>query len=286
MWFGVMGIVKYLWKNYPWEMNPLKHLIIEIIAILTYTLLVGTIFYSINEIYPIESFEENLKLSIFFTLIITFFITSLTEGFFFFMKWKETLVHTEKLEKENIKSQYETLKSQINPHFLFNNLNTLASLIEENQKAAVDYVQETADYYRRILNLKDKEIITVEEELDLIKSFLNLQSNRYGDNLRTNINISSEHLQTFVAPLTIQMLVENSIKHNIISREKPLTINISSSVETIVVSNNLQKREADQSSNMFGLKNISERYSFLTSKKVEVIENDNTFTVNIPILTM
>ncbi|MHC1705226.1 MAG: sensor histidine kinase [Tenuifilaceae bacterium] len=286
MWFGVMTIVRYLWKNYPWEKNPIKHLIIEVTAILVYTSLVGLIFYTINEIYPTESFDQNLKLSIFFTLMITFFITSLTEGYFFFMKWKETLFRSEKLEKENIRSQYETLKSQINPHFLFNNLNTLASLIEENPKIAVDYVQKTADYYRSILNLKDKEIITIEEELGLINTFFNLQSNRYGENLRLNINIATNQMYNFVAPLTLQMLVENAIKHNIISKDKPLTINILSENGSIIVRNNLQKRDLENGSNKFGLQNISDRYSFLTSKKVEVTENETTFTVSIPILTM
>jgi LytS/YehU family sensor histidine kinase len=202
------------------------------------------------------------------------------------MQWKETLTKTEKLEKENIKSQYETLKSQINPHFLFNNLNTLASLIEENPKMAVDYVQKTADYYRSILFLKDKEIITIEEELELIRTFFKLQSNRYGDNLKYTINIPANQLHNFVAPLTLQMLVENAIKHNIISRDKPLIINILTKDDSIVVSNNFQKRDLDQASNKLGLKNICDRYSFLTSKKVEIIENTSNFTVSIPILTM
>lgn len=286
MWFGTMTIVKYLWKNYPWEKNPLRHLVIEVLAILTYTFLVGVIFYSINEIYPNEEFNQNLKLSVFFTLMVTFFITSLTEGYFFFMKWKESLLQTEKLEKENIRSQYETLKSQINPHFLFNNLNTLASLIEENPKVAVEYVQKTADYYRSILNLKDKEIITLEDELQLIKTFFNLQTNRYGDNLKLDINIPLNLLFDFVAPLTLQMLVENAIKHNIISKDKPLTIKIFSNDNSIIISNNLQKRDLDNNSNGIGLKNITERYSYLTTKKVDVTENETTFTVSIPILRM
>ena len=193
---------------------------------------------------------------------------------------------TEKLEKENIKSQYETLKSQINPHFLFNNLNTLASLIEENPRLAVDYVQKTADYYRSILNLKDKEIITIEEELVMIRTFFNLQSNRYGDNLRYSINIPENQLYNFIAPLTLQMLVENAIKHNIISKDKPLTIDIFYHDGYLKVSNNLQKRDLDESSNQIGLKNITARYSFLTSKTVEITENESTFTVSIPILTM
>jgi two-component system LytT family sensor kinase len=286
MWFGVMTIVRFLWKNYPWEKNPLKHLTIEVIAILTYTAIVGLFFFTVNKIWPIDRYDQDFKLSVFFTLIITFFITSLTEGYFFFMKWKETLVQSEKLAKENIRSQYETLKSQINPHFLFNNLNTLAVLIEENPKVAVDYVQKTADYYRKILNLKDKEIITIAEEIELIKTFYNLQSNRYGANLKLNINIASNQQTNLVAPLTLQMLVENAIKHNIISKDKPLTIDITSNNNNIIVTNNLQKRDLEQESNKIGLKNIIARYSFLSQKNIEVIENGDTFTVSIPILTM
>ena len=183
-------------------------------------------------------------------------------------------------------SQYETLKSQINPHFLFNNLNTLANLIEENPKRAVEYVQQTADYYRSILSLRDKEVINLSEELELIRTFYELQSNRYGENLTMKIAIPDRYLDSLVAPLTLQMLIENAIKHNIISKDKPLTIDVTASDEYISVVNNIQKRDQEQPSNGFGLKNITDRYSFFTSKKVEVIENDSTFTVRIPILNM
>lgn len=286
MWFGVKSIVIFLWRKFPWETNPVKHLILEVLSILFYTALVGSIFFIVNEIYPIESFEEDMRLSIFFTLMITFFITSIYEGYFFFMNWKESRILSEKLAKENIQSQYETLKSQINPHFLFNNLNTLSALIEENPKLAVDYVQKTADYYRSILNLKDKEVITLGEELDLINTFFNLQHNRYGDNLKLIVDIDSSFYSTYVAPLSLQMLLENAIKHNIISKDKPLTVKITASNGCIIVTNNLQRRDMEQASNGFGLKNITDRYSYLSSRKVEISENDSYFTVSIPILTM
>lgn len=286
MWFGVKSIVIYLWRKFPWETKPVKHLILEILSILFYTLLVGSIFILINEIYPIESFEEDMRLSIFFTLMITFFITSIYEGYFFFINWKETRILSEKLAKENIQSQYETLKSQINPHFLFNNLNTLSALIEENPKVAVEYVRNTADYYRNILNLKDKEVITLGEELELITTFFNLQFNRYGNNLMLIVDVDSSLHSSYVAPLSLQMLLENAIKHNIISKDKPLTVKVTAKDGFIVVSNNLQRRDLDQPSSGFGLKNITDRYSYLSSHKVEISENDSYFTVSIPILTM
>ncbi len=286
MWLGVRSIVVFLWKNYPWEKNPIWHIIIEVLSILFYTFLVGGTFYLIHEYYPIQNFEENMRLSVFFTLMITFFITSIYEGYFFFEKWKETRVLSEKLARENIQSQYETLKSQINPHFLFNNLNTLTTLIEEDPKAAVEYVQKTADYYRHILNLKDREVITLAEELELIRTFYDLQRNRYGENFRLDIDIPGHLYQTVVAPLALQMLVENAIKHNIISREKPLTVRIDSNHSYIRVSNNLQRRELDQPSSQFGLKNIADRYSFFSNRGIDISENDSNFTVSIPILTL
>lgn len=286
MWFGVKSIVIYLWQKFPWETSPVKHLILEVLSILFYTALVGSIFFIVNKIYPIHSFDESMRLSIFFTLAVTFLITSIYEGYFFFVNWKETRILSEKLAKENIQSQYETLKSQINPHFLFNNLNTLSALIEENPKLAVEYVQKTADYYRSILNLKDKEVITLEEELVLINTFFNLQHNRYGDNLTLVIDIDSNLYSSYVAPLSLQMLLENAIKHNIISKDKPLTVKISASNGCIIVTNNLQRRDMEQASNGFGLKNITARYSYLSTRKVEISENDSYFTVSIPILTM
>jgi len=286
MWFGVSQIVFYLWRNFPWEKNPIKHLVIEILAILVYTALVVLLLILIGKFISSESNYDNLTLSIFFTLMVTFFMVSINEGHFFYMKWKETRILTEKLEKENLKSQYETLKSQINPHFLFNNLNTLASLIEENPKLAVNYVQLTADYYRSILNLRDKEVNTLEEELELIMNFYILQKNRYGENLKLVINIPDTIMNSMVAPLVLQMLLENAIKHNIISKDKPLTIEIFTENNQIVVRNNLQKRDQEQASNKFGLQNIIDRYSFLSDRNVEILENDSNFTVAIPILTM
>ncbi len=141
MWLGVRSITIYLWNKYPWEKYPLKHLLLEISAILVYTSIVGVILVSIHHIIGIENnIMETLPQNILFSLLITFLITSLHEAYFFFMQWKTWKNRSEKLHEENIRSQYETLKSQVNPHFLFNNLNTLANLIEENPKAAVDYV--------------------------------------------------------------------------------------------------------------------------------------------------
>jgi hypothetical protein len=288
MWLGVRKIVIFLWNKYPWEKHPIKHLVIEIAAILGYTTLAGLLLFTIWYFYdPTLITKEDIGLNIFFTLTITFLITSLHEGYFFFMQWKHTIVLSEKLEKENIQSQYETLKNQISPHFLFNNLNTLTNLIEEDAKLAVEYVQRTANYYRNILNIKDKDIISLDEELKLIEDYYFLQKKRYGDNLNLIIDISNELMEsTYVAPLTLQMLFENAIKHNIISKEKPLNITIKSGEDYIIVENNLQRRNSEEVSNRFGLQNITNRYRFLSSKEVIITQNNFNFTVKVPVLNI
>lgn len=288
MWLGVRAIVVFLWKKYPWVKNPVKHLLIEIVAITVYTATIGAFLYFFYNFVGIEvNIQEGFAQNAFFTLIITFFITSIHEGVFFYQQWKTWHSRSEKLEEENIRSQYETLKSQINPHFLFNNLNTLASLIEENPKVAVDYVNRTADYYRKILNLRGQEIITISEELELVNDYFFLQKKRFGNNLSISISIPETVLTTFVAPLTLQMLVENAIKHNIISAEKPLNIElVAENASYIQVKNNLQKRTESAPSSKLGLKNITERYSYLSPNKVEIIITSFTFTVSVPILML
>ena len=287
IWLGVRRIVIYLWKKFPWEKNPVKHLVIEIAAILGYTMLAG-IFISFYWLYfnPEYINNQDYGVNIFFTLLVTFFITSLHEGWFFFQQWKKTLLFSEKLEKENIQSQFETLKSQISPHFLFNNLNTLTSLIEDDQKLAVEYVQRTAGYYRNILSLKDKDVILLSDELRLIEDYYYLQQKRFGSNLTLDVSVGQNYLRTFVAPLTIQMLVENAIKHNIISKDAPLNISVSINDEYIMVRNNLQLRQNDSDSNGIGLKNIKNRYLYLSGREVIVYSNSDIFVVKLPVLRM
>jgi LytS/YehU family sensor histidine kinase len=228
-----------------------------------------------------------LPQNIMFSLMITFLITCLHEAYFFFMQWKTWQNRSEKLHEENIRSQYETLKSQVNPHFLFNNLNTLANLIEENPKAAVDYVNRTADYYRKILNLRDQEVIQLTEEIELVNDYVFLQKKRFENNLVVNIDLPKTIMQTYVAPLCLQMLVENALKHNIISKEKPLTIDLyCTDLEFVTVRNSLQKRETETASSKMGLKNIQQRYEYLTSKKVIIDTEENQFSVSVPLLNL
>ncbi|MDH3649426.1 MAG: histidine kinase [Saprospiraceae bacterium] len=187
------------------------------------------------------------------------------------------------IQKERIESQYEVLKAQINPHFLFNSFNTLANLIEEDSNLAIEYIEKLSDYYRSIMQLRDQKVISLREEIELIDDFGYLLKKRFGENIVIEKQING--LTGFVPPLTIQMLVENAVKHNIISKRKPLHIRISTKDnEYLCVENNFQPKMTRQESTNFGLQSIKTRYELLSNKPVDVLQTSQAFTVTIPII--
>jgi sensor histidine kinase YesM len=159
-------------------------------------------------------------------IIITLTVTAVDESCYFFNQWKSSILEAEKLKRENIQPQYETLKNQKNPHFLFNSLNTLITLIPEKPKMAVTFTQHLSTLYRYILQTKDRKVVTLAEEMKIAEAFIFLLKARFGNNLMIETVISTQDLKEFVAPLTIQRLIENAVKHNIISAKKPWRISI------------------------------------------------------------
>lgn len=189
------------------------------------------------------------------------------------------------LVKEKLESQFETLKSQINPHFLFNNFNTLITIIEENPTIAVEYVEKLSDFYRSILQYREQQTIPLNEELKIVRDYVFLLKKRFGDNFIMNIEVQ-DLKQANVVPLTLQMLVENAIKHNVISKHDPLTVRIvQDDSGYITICNNLQKKIIPEHSTGFGLESIVKRYGLLTKRKVMIREERNEFKVSIPLMS-
>jgi LytS/YehU family sensor histidine kinase len=175
----------------------------------------------------------------------------------------QRLQQREVLAREKVQSQFDTLRNQVNPHFLFNSFNTLISIISTDSKAAVGYVEKLSDYFRIVLQQRDKDVITVKEELELVKNYLYLQKQRFGDNLEIDIQLPDQIKQSVLPPLTFQLLVENAIKHNVISKNKPLRIQITLNGEYIQISNNIQEKLSKEPSTGIGLPNIRHRYKIL-----------------------
>jgi LytS/YehU family sensor histidine kinase len=215
-------------------------------------------------------------------VIITIIISLILHSREFLLRGRQATLDKEIHQKESIRARYETLKSQVSPHFLFNSLNALTNLVYEDQDKAVKFIKQLSEVYRYVLDTRDKEVVTLEEERKFLRSYLFLQQIRFGDKLKLKVELDG--IQTLVAPLVLQMLVENAIKHNVVSEADPLHIRIFSQDGYIVVENDLQRKSAlVNDSPRLGLDNIAKRYEFLSDKKVEVIQNGK-FIVKLPII--
>ncbi len=218
------------------------------------------------------------------TLMIVALVGTLYESVFLYDRWKRSIIEAERLMRENVESQLEGLKNQVNPHFLFNSLNTLSYLIPEDPKRAVHFVQKLSKVYRYILEIRDKKLITLKEELDFLHAYLFLLQERFGDNLRVNLSVDEASHALHLAPLSLQILFENAIKHNIISSDKPLSIELWVENRRLVVRNKLQRKNQQMPSTRLGLQNIKNRYAFFSDEEVDVLETDDSFTVSLPLI--
>jgi len=203
------------------------------------------------------------------------------ESIRFFQLWKTTAMEKEHLERAHLASQLEGLRNQVNPHFLFNSLNTLTYLIPEAPEKAVRFVQQLSKVYRYVLESREDQVIPLQTELDFLKSYIFLLRERFGDNLQVEIS-RVDRKNTAIVPLTLQMLFENAIKHNVISTHKPLKIEVFMENGHLIVRNNLQKKNQVMDSTGVGLQNIRDRYRMLTDQEIEVIASQQYFTVILP----
>jgi len=218
-------------------------------------------------------------------LINSALVLTIYECVYYYEQFRKSIIEREQLERANIQSQLEGLKNQVNPHFLFNSLNTLVYLIPENQKQAVRFVQKLSKVYRYILEIRDKKLIPLEEELEFLHAYIFLLKERFEENLQVSINIPEKYLNNQIVPLSLQILIENAIKHNIISTERPLTIDLFVEKENrLVVKNKLQKKNQVMNSTKVGLENIKSRYGFFSQQPVEVLVTQASFVVILPLI--
>jgi hypothetical protein len=273
----------YLSKRISWIKEPIKRLIAG---------LVGTVFFTVLAILVVVKGWEliwNVKFDnysdmVVNSLMITFFISLFFHGRGFLMAWKKSAVEAERYQKESMSATYESLKSQVNPHFLFNSLNALTNLVYEDQDKAVNFIKQLSEVYRYVLDTRDREVVSLEEEIRFLKSYAYLQEIRFGKKL--TIELSLDGLRSMVAPLALQMLIENAVKHNEVSEENPLHVKVYSAAKFIIVENNLQKKSRlGESSSGLGLENIQKRYEFLSSDKVVIEQTVDKFSVKLPIIS-
>ncbi len=285
---GLTIMINILDRKLPWLNFPLKRLIIQFLVTIGFSSVLIVITILLNGLLSHEKITSEYFLSRgFFMVKIAFFFlfggSLISNAILFFKNWKESAVQQEKLKREQLALQYETLKSQVNPHFLFNNLNSLTSLISTNPEKAIDFVKKLSEVYRYVLDQKDHELVDLETELRFLQSYVFLQKIRFGNNLEVQIEVNPKNFK--VIPLSVQMMVENAIKHNEISDNKPLRIRVFSTEDQyLTVENQLQKKTGSEGTGS-GINNIRDRYEFFTDRKVIISFNSERFRISIPLIT-
>jgi sensor histidine kinase YesM len=206
---------------------------------------------------------------------------------FFYIQWVEALKREQKLKEEKLVFQYETLKNQVNPHFLFNSLNTLSSLVSRDAELSEKYILKLSSIYRYILENKDHDHVNLKEEIEFVQDYFYLQKVRDDGKIDLKLEVSDPG-KYLILPISLQLLVENAFKHNIATREEPLIVQIllDEQDKTISVSNNLKPKTQIEESPKVGLSNLSARNKLITGRDIEIIDSGNEFTVHVPLKSL
>ncbi len=254
------------------------------------TILTSGIVFLVSMVLHNNTFKETvipLKLNLIYASLVNLLFHLLNAIKFYFTKYKTKWMEAEELKRMTAQAELQLVKSQINPHFLFNNLNVLSALVMKNTGEANRFIEEFSKVYRYILANHDKELVDIKTELNFIKPYIFLLQKRFTDGLDIEIEVPEAYQKLYIIPASLQMLIENAIKHNIVSKNRPLQIVVHiNGNNTIVVSNNLQLRESVDNSTKIGLANIVKRYLLVSGRTVEVKKEGNAFSVALPLLTL
>lgn len=291
-WFLIKFINKKLNNVYPFERGPFVRISLQIlITILIVTPWVATSVYLTRDIIPDFVNDEFMATMMMMVLVVLFMFNFAFYTFYFFEHWQSTVnekasleVQTAQLEREKSDLQYHHLKNQVNPHYLFNMLTSLDGLVHTDPDLASDFIRHMSKVYRYVLQHKESEVVNIEEELEFIDHYIKLLNIRYGEGLNISIHVSEDAREKGIVMITLQMLIDNAIKHNMVQAAEPLTITIADEGDYITVQNNKQVRKQIDTSNGKGLEQLKQLYAFLTEEKIIIENKEKDFTIKIPLL--
>ena len=280
----------YLDKKFATERFSLKRMVVGFVSSFVVTLFIIFLLRIFTDVIieggTFEKYWANERLANYvFAVVMTFIVLLCFYTFYIYKAYSDSKVKEQKIIAGTASAQFESLKNQIDPHFLFNSLNVLSSLIEENPDNAQKFTTSLSKIYRYVLEQKDKELVSVAEELAFAKTYMNLLKMRFENSITYEIPANFDNLDAKVVPLSLQLLLENTIKHNVVSEQKPLHIKIYIENNYLIVENNLQKKEVLGDRKGVGLQNIVNRYGLISGRKMLIEESPTFFKVKIPILT-
>ncbi len=287
--YGGYMVDDYFDSRLSWIQYPVKRLVLTILVYGSYSFVASYIlvFISawISDGFTLDKIPCKSLISYTQTpMMIAFIIMAIFTTRSWLMEWRNAAIEAEQLKLENIAGKYQSLKDQLNPHFLFNSLNVLSNLVYENADKSADFIQQLSKIYRYVLEVQQEQLVGLDQELNFAENYLSLQKIRFEQSLTYEIKVNKTDFY-LLPPLSLQLLLENAIKHNVVSLEKPLNILIEQRGDLLIVSNNLQpKITADSDGNGIGLENIKNRYQLLSNLSPKILKNGGKFQVELPLL--
>lgn len=274
------------WIPQPWDMKRKIMLLFACLMITTFSSLVIVSFFHEIVLHSNKDMHNPLKLILTYNYLVVLLFHLLNAVFYYMNQFKIQEFATQELKRAGVQAQLQSIQSQLNPHFLFNNLNVLSSLVLKQQPALANkFIEAFSRVYRTLLENHDKQLITLSKEIEFLDSYMYLLKQRFPDSIHFDWEISQSHKQFHIIPAALQLLVENSIKHNTTSPAKPLFITIRSTQDNCleVVNNKQLRRSTQEKATGIGLANIAQRYKLILNKEILVTENENEFIVKLPL---
>ncbi len=288
-WKGMSYIVAIMEKKLPWLKYPIKRLVVQFFSLTLFTGLIiflgFTVWIKLSKGLDMESIFEMVLPGLKVVYIFVFLTLLLGNAILFFKNWKEATIQQEELKRAHLTLQYQTLKDQVRPHFLFNSLSSLVTLINTDKEKATQFVHKLSDVYRYVLEQRENEMVPLKEELKFLEDYIYLQKIRFGESLRVEYKLELDQ-NRMVIPLSLQMLVENAIKHNEVSEDHPLLIEIlSTGQHHVIIKNSLRKKAVSEESLGMGIENLRKRIAFFSGEPLQVHEESDAFIVRIPTIS-
>jgi hypothetical protein len=278
--------IHWLKRYFSWQKQPIKRIAIELILAIFLGIIASIIFSSLS--HALNRYEGGLFINLIYNSMIfsvcNVILMTILEGWIFFIEGSFSKIKTEELENTVTQLQFETLKSQIDSHFMFNSLNVLSGLVNSDPGKAQHFIEEFSSIYRYVMETIEKPLVTLKQEIRFARSYLYLQQIRYGDCLAFSVNIPSGLLDTYIPPLSMQVMLENVCKHNIVNEEQPLFIEITAKDNSLLIRNNLQLKSLPTEGKGMGQKNLIKRYQLLGYKMPRFNMGTNHFTVTLPLI--
>lgn len=295
MFIGLANAIGFgiIYAKYTWEKDAKKLVIIGVIGSVVWSTL-SFFFARYSHLVLIEGYsfskfiEEESFLTYLFSMMIAFIITLIFHVFYFYKALQDSKLKEKTFESESNSAKFDALKSQLDPHFLFNSLNVLSALIDENPEKAQDFTVGLSKVYRYVLDQKHKDLVSLKDEIKFAQTYLNLLKMRFENSIDVQIDEKLYTIEAKIIPLSLQLLLENAVKHNRISEKEPLMIRIYRDSGSLVIENNFQAKivSSNQKRNGIGLENIKSRYSIFTNKTCIVSKSETTFNVKLPLLQL